>query len=188
MLASGTTTPPKGGRRLSWLPLSSDAEPDLQGAIDTVRRYETGWTIEEYFRTLKQATRIEDRQLDGADDLRCCLAFDAVIAWRVSGIQRAAKAEPDGPALDLLDEDELAALYIAMGRYRFRNVRAPPFDGFTIREAAIDIGRYVGFIPSRRQPLPGTRKMWKGMKYLLHATEMYRAMRERAGPPESPEG
>ncbi len=91
VLASETTTPPKGGRRLSWLLLSSDAKPDLQGAIDTVRRYETGWTIEEYFRTLKQCTRIEDRQLDEADDLRRCLAFDAVTAWRVFDIQRAAR-------------------------------------------------------------------------------------------------
>ncbi len=89
VLASETTTPPKGGRRLSWLLLSSDAKPDLQGAIDTVRRYEARWTIEEYFRTLKQCTRIEDRQLDEADDLRCCLAFDAVTAWRVFDIQRA---------------------------------------------------------------------------------------------------
>ncbi len=49
VLASGTTTPPKGGRRLSWPPLSSDARPDLQSAVDTVRRYERRWTIEEYF-------------------------------------------------------------------------------------------------------------------------------------------
>ncbi len=75
VLASETTAPPKGGRRLSWLLLSSDAEPDLQDAIDTVRRYETGWTIEEYFRTLKQCTRIEDRRLDEADDLRRCPAL-----------------------------------------------------------------------------------------------------------------
>ncbi len=179
VLASETTTPPKGGRRLSWLLLSSDAKPDLQGAIDTVRRYEARWTIEEYFKTLKQCTRIEDRQLDEADDLRCCLAFDAVTAWRVFDIQRAAKAEPDRPALDFLDEDELTALWIGMEDYGFRDARAPPFDGFTIREAAIDIGRYVGFIPSKRQPLPGTQKMWKGMKYLLQATAFYRAFRSR---------
>ena len=104
-------------------------------------------------------------------------------------IQRAAKAEPDRPALDFLDEDELTALWIGMEPIiGFRDARAPPFDGFTIREAAIDIGRHLGFIPSKRQPLPGTEKMWKGMKYLLLATEMYRAMREWAEPPESPEG
>ncbi len=94
-------------------------------------------------------------------------------------IQRAAKAEPDRPALDFLDADELTALWIGMEDYGFRDARAPPFDGFTIREAAIDIGRYVGFIPSKRQPLPGTQKMWKGMKYLLQATAFYRAFRSR---------
>ncbi len=107
--ASGTTTPPKGGRRLSWPPLSSDARP----------------------------------------------------------------------ALDPLDADELTALRVGPEDHGFRDARAPLFDGFTIRGAAIDIGRHLGFIPSKRQPLPGTRKMWKGMKYLLQATAFHRAFRSR---------
>jgi len=43
-----------------------------------------------------------------------------------------------------------------MADFGFRDARAPPFDGYTVREAAIGIGRHLGFIPSKRQPLPGT--------------------------------
>ena len=69
-----------------------------------------------------------------------------------------------------------------MRDYGFTDIRAPPFgetafDGLTIREAAIDIARFVGFIPSKRQPLPGTEKMRKGMKYMLQATAAYRAIK-----------
>ena len=176
VLASERKAPGSSGRPLHWLLLSTDAAPDIQGAQETVSRYEARWSIEEYNKVLKQGTRIEDRRLGGADDLRRCLAFDAVIAWRVFDIQRAAKAEPDRPALDFLHEDELTALHIGMTDYGFTDARPPPFDGYTIREAAIDIGRYVGFIPSKRQPLPGTEKLRTGMKYLLQATGVYRAM------------
>ncbi len=74
----------------------------------------TRWAIEEDFKTLKPQTRIENRRLDEADDLRRCLAFDAIMAWRVFDIQRAARAEPDRPARDVFDEDELTALSIDM--------------------------------------------------------------------------
>ena len=182
VLASETTAPPKGCEPVSWLLLSSDGEPDPQGAGTIVDRYAARWAVEEYFKTLKQGTRTEDRRLDEADDLRKCLAFDAVLAWRVFDIQRAAKAEPARPALDFLDRDELAALYIGMKDYGFTDIRAPPFgdgafDGLTIRRAAVDIARFVGFIPSKRQELPGTEKMRKGMTYMLQATAVYRSIR-----------
>ena len=188
VLASETTTPPKGHKPLRWLLLSSDGQPDRHWAERILNRYEGRWAIEEYFKTLKQATRIEDRRLDEADDLRRCLAFDAVIAWRVFDIHKAARAEPERPALDFFEADELQALYIGMKAYNFTKVRAPPFDTLNIRDAAIDIGRYVGFIPSRRQPLPGTEKLRKGMKYLLQATQIYRATRMHLENPASTMG
>ena len=81
-------------------------------------------------------------RFDEADDLRNCLAFDAVIAWRVFDVHKGAKAEPD--ALDFFEEDELNALHVGMKAYNCTKIRSPPFDKLTIREAAIDVGRYVG--------------------------------------------
>ncbi len=101
------------------------------------------------------------------------------MTWRTFGIQRAPKAEPDRPAPDLPHPDGLTALHIAMTGYGFTDAGAPPFDGFTIRQAAIGMGRFFGFIPSGRQPPPGTEKIRKGMKYMLQATAMYRAIREQ---------
>ncbi len=70
------------------------------------------------------------------------------MAWRVFDIQRAARGEPDRAALDFPGEDELTAMYIDMRhQFGFNDARAPPFDDLTILQAAIDVGRYVGFIP-----------------------------------------
>ncbi len=180
VLATETSKPPTRQQAINWLLLTSegDAKPDDAGTL--IDQYAARWAIEEYFKTLKQQTRIEDRRPDEADDRRRCLAFDAIMAWRVFDIQRAAKAEPDRPALDVFDEDELTALSIDMQhQYKFTDTRAPPFDDLTIRQATIDVGRYVRFIPSRRQPLPGTEKIRKGMKYMLITAAAYRSFKRQ---------
>ncbi len=48
-------------------------------------------------------------------------------------------------------------------------------------EFAVNTVRLAGFIPSRRQPTPGTRKLWEGYRILSLFTENYRAMRDYAG-------
>ncbi len=70
--------------------LASDGEVCAADALKTVSFYEKRWLIEEYFRALKVGTRIKDRRLDQADDLRTCLAFDAITACRVMTIERLA--------------------------------------------------------------------------------------------------
>ncbi len=41
-----------------------------------------------------------------------------------------------------------------------------------IAEFAVNTARLAGFIPSNRQPMPGTHKLWEG--YLILFTENYR--------------
>ncbi len=67
-------------------------------ALKTVSFYERRWLIEEYFSALKVGTRIEDRRLDQADDLRKCLAFDVITACRVMTSGRLARSQPETPA------------------------------------------------------------------------------------------
>ena len=136
--------------------------------------YESRWSIEEYFRVLKTGTRIEDRRLDDADDFRKCLAFDAITAWRVFELERAARERPARPAADVMDRDEIFMLYIELYRLGVIRVRAPPDYIPDLETFALDPGRYVGFIPSRRQPMPGTETLWSGMHYLMIATTTYR--------------
>ena len=126
-----------------------------------------------------------DRRFDDADDLRKCLAFDAVLAWRAFDVQKAAGAEPDRPALDFFHVDELTTLYIEMNAFGFKDARAPLFDDLAIREVAVDLARYVGFIPAKRQPLPGIMNIRTGMKFLLQATAVFRSLKPYLTLPES---
>ncbi len=89
------------------------------------------------------------------DSLRKCLAFDAILAWRVLDLARTARVTPDTPARDFLSDTEVAALYSYVTWCRLP--RPPPDDVLIIRRFVIDITRPVGFRPSKRQPLPGTQ-------------------------------
>ena len=97
MLAVSATEPdpPAGKEPLNWLLLTTEDRADTETAQTVVTWYERRWTIEEYFKVLKTGARIEDRRLDHADDLRKCLAFDAVTACHVFDLERRARDKPD---------------------------------------------------------------------------------------------
>ena len=154
--------PPNGKAPLHWVLLTTEGEADIDNARRIVAWYEARWTIEEYFRILKVGTRVEDRKLDHADDLRKCLAFDAVTAWRVMDLERRARDTPERPALEWFSEHEINVLYIWL-RHR-RIIRAPPERPPDIRTFVIDLARLAGFRPSKRQPLPGTEKIWQAWR------------------------
>ncbi|MCY4463835.1 MAG: hypothetical protein OXC26_26075 [Albidovulum sp.] len=47
-----------------------------------------------------------------------------------------------------------------------------------IARFAVDTARLARFIPARRQPMPGTKKLWEGYMLLSLFVENYRAGRD----------
>ncbi len=74
--------PPRGRDPLHGVLRSTEGEADLRHARRRVAGYEARGPLEDYFeayfRVLKVGARIEERKLPDADDLRTCLAFDAI--------------------------------------------------------------------------------------------------------------
>ena len=175
--------PPSGARQpLRWLLLCSEGEATPEWA-DRIRQwYETRWSIEEFFRVLKTGTRIEDRRLDDAEDLRKCLAFDAITAWRVFDLDRAARETPDRPADEIMSRDEIFMLYLGLYDYRVIRCRAPPdYIPDLTRTFAIDLASICRLHPIQTTAgMPGTAKLWTGMTYLMQDTAALQRMR-RAG-------
>ncbi len=167
---------PEDGRPpLHWLLLCSEGEATAEWAQRIQGWYQRRWSIEEYFRVLKTGTRIEDRQLDAAEDLCKCLCFDAIAAWQVFALQRAARHQPECPAEQFVTGEQIEVLYACLRRVRIRHPRGPPKGALDIRTFVIDAARFAGFRPSRRQPLPGAQKLWSGLRYLQWALLGYQA-------------
>ena len=163
---------------LNWLLLCTEGEADADNALRICQWYETRWGIEEYFRTLKTGCQIEKRQFDDADDLLKCMAFDAITAWRVLDLQRLAKYDAQRLASEFIDKDEIKVQRVLLNNiHRRYDIRPPP--DLTIRQFVIDVGTLAGFRPTKKQQVPGTKKLWQGEKELKNAVRTYEAMNER---------
>ena len=153
----------KDGRPLHWMLPATEGAADLGTARTVLRWYELRWRIERFFHALKVGTRIGDRRLDEADDLKKCLAFDMITAFRVRDLSLPAR------------EDVTARRALA-ARHGFRGG-----PGMTVAGFVLLTGGLAGFHPSKRQPLPGTQKLREGVRVLSHAVIAIRAMQDRDG-------
>ncbi len=174
---------PKTGKKkkkkngpLHWMLLTTEGGSGLDTACTALRWYELRWRIERFFHALKVGTRIEDRRLDEAGDLKKCLAFDAVTAFRVWDLSQLARERPDDPAKTHVAEDDIRALCALAAHYGFKAPRGPP--EMTVAGFVALTGGLAGFHPSKRQPLPGTQKLWEGVRILSTAVIGIQAMQE----------
>ena len=148
------------GEALDWMLLTTEGEPDLENACTVLRWHQLRWRTGRFFHALKVGTRIGDRRLDEADDPRKCLAFDAITAFRVRNLTFPARERPDDPARMYAGPDEIEVLFALAASLGPTPPRGPPDP---------DVGTFVvltaglaGFHPSKRQPMPGNRKLWQG--------------------------
>ena len=190
MRAVSATETGDGDEPLHWLLLTTErpaeGEADAFHAGTVLDWYRRRWTIETWFRTLKTGTRIKDRRLDHADDLRKCLAFDAITACRVADITVLAREHPETPATEVFPVEDIDLLRAMLEEQGHRDVAPPaPQQAPDIRTVVIDLGRLVGAHPGKRQPLPGVKKVWQGLERLNWAVLVRDALEKRRarGPP-----
>ncbi len=172
--------PPAGKEPAGRLLLATEGEPTAQNALRIAGRHERRWLIEEWFAALKTGTRIRDRRLDAADDLRRCLAMGAMTACTVMSVGRLAPSAPETPARTVVHLDGIHVLAVHMAKPNHRRQRGPPDPDQTVADFAVKTARLAGFIPSKRQPMPGTHKLWEGYLILSLFVEHHRAMRDYA--------
>ncbi len=167
MMAVHVTEPGPSADPLDRMLLTT--EGDVTAALDTVSFCERPWLVEEYSKALKVGTRIGDRPGRRPEEVSS-LRRD----HRMPHHDRRASRTPAGR---IVHRDEITAL----NNYKIakqHQPREPPDPEPTIEVFAIEVARVAGFIPGKRQPLPGTEKLWQGYNILLYFTEYHRAMRK----------
>ena len=154
--ARSTSKKRKQNQPLHWMLLTTEGRAGLDTARTVLRWYELGWRIERFFHALKVGTRIEDRRLDEADDLRKCLAFDAITAFRVRDLSILARERPNDPASRHVTEGDIQALCALASHHGFKVPQGPP--EMTIAGFVVPTGGLAGFHPrsASRYPAPGS--------------------------------
>jgi len=147
-----------------------DTPEDILRVVDI---YRARWTIEEYFKALKQGCAFETRQLDSLKSLLVALAIFMPIAWRLLLLRSTAREDGDRPATDVLSDSQVAVL-VATSKGK---LTTQP----TVRQAMLAIAARGGHIPSNGEP--GWQVLGRGFHELLVLEAGWNAA--RAGPPLS---
>jgi hypothetical protein len=155
---------PAGSEPVEWMLWTTVAVGSDEEAWEKVQWYRRRWEIEEFHRTLKSGCRIEDRQLEDRASFENCLAIDLVVAWRIQNAKKLAREQPDLPAAELFEEDELQVL---------NALRKPEehHTPLTVRIAVRLTAQLGGFLGRKGDGEPGSITLWRGMTKL-------RAMKE----------
>ena len=72
----------RNGRAPSLMLLCTEGGATSENALRILAWYERRREMEDFFRIFRTGTRIGDPALGNADELKRCLAFDAIAAWR----------------------------------------------------------------------------------------------------------
>ena len=168
-------SPPPKHKALHWMLVTTTRQqPGRALALETLHFYERRWSIERFFHALKVGTRLQDRRLDAAEDLAKCLAFDAITAMRVWELSRLASEHPKDWARQH-ESPMMLTVLCSVSRWRHLKVPRGPPEDMTMAEFVVLIAGLAGFRPSRRQPLPGTQKLWEGLLFLNNYMMGYQA-------------
>jgi len=174
--------PKHGEQPLHWLLLTTEGEAGPEQALRVVRWYEACWNIETWFSVLRNGSRIATRQFDHASDLRKCLAFDAVTACHVHDLNVMARNSPQVPARDVPGDDPVDCLNEYRTYRKIHRSPEPPDPDPDIRAFVIALAGIAGFVPGRKQPLPGTRKPWQAYDMFVPVPACHRGRNAREPP------
>jgi hypothetical protein len=168
---SGRT--PKGVTPLHWVLLSSLPTETFEQAISIARIYKKRWLVEEYHKSLKTGTSIEESQLATMGRIDALLGISAVLAVRLLALKNRR-----GSNLPFMPEgDEVIYLKILTAQgYK-------PKGQWTERDYLRSVAKMGGFIGRKSDGDPGWQTIWRGMSQLVALTEGYKLAQklERSG-------
>ena len=147
--------PPSGDEPICWVLLTTMMVQDAAAARQMVEYYARRWTIERLHYTLKSGCRAERLQIDDGHALQNALALYYMVAWHVLWLTHLARTQPDKPAQEVLQPEELQVLRAAA-----------PKPVITVRDALREIARLAGYEPYANGPPPGEKRIWQGLFYL----------------------
>lgn len=160
--------PPPGATPVDWLLLTTVPVHSAQAALQCSAWYCLRWQIEIWHKILKSGCRIEHRRLKDADRLLPCLAFYAIIAWRLHWLTHLARHDPAAPCTTALTSAEWQALYAhATGSTDM------PAEPPSIAQVVLWVAQLGGFLARKGDGYPGVMVLWRGWQRLQDLVSMW---------------
>lgn len=152
--------PPEGDEPLDWLLLTSLPITTPEEVLRVIQTYRLRWTVELFFRVLKQGCRVEKRLFESLDRVERFLAVCLIVAWRTLLVSRLGRGFPELDCEVVFDASEWKAVY------QFVHKSPPPKTPPRLQEMVRMVAQLGGYVNRRRDDEPGTETIWKGLQRL----------------------
>jgi hypothetical protein len=139
---------------IEWMLLSSEPVESESDALRIVDYYGCRWLIEEYHQCLKSGCKIEQRQLEDAQNLEPLIGMSTIVAVRLLQMKNDARLTPDKPAIECVPRELVQTLA------RLINEKQP--QRITIRRFTHEVAKRGGFMGRKSDGEPGWRTLWQG--------------------------
>jgi len=142
---------------IEWIILTSLPVNTFEQALQIIEYYMLRWIIERFHFLLKSGgANLENLQLETFHRLKNAITINSIAVLNVFKLKYRAEKTPN---ISIYDAGISKTEHLILYNYAHRkldkklqfNENAPP----TIREFTIVLGKLGGFIPSKRQPIPG---------------------------------
>mgnify|MGYP001570997851 FL=1 len=162
--------PPAGDEvvPIDWMLLTSEPVESDKDALRMIEWYSHRWLIEEFHRVEKEGCRLEDAQLDHADDIKRLAAVTAVVAVRMLQLRDLAEtvvAPSSAKGAAAAPADDPAALRAFAPKTFIRVVAAlskvKP-ETLTPRKFWEGIAKRGGWLGRKSDGRPGWKTVWLG--------------------------
>lgn len=155
---------------IEWVLLTDLPADTLAEAITICHYYSFRWKIERFHYVLKCGLLIEQLQISNFAGLANVLQLYSLIAWHLLWLQYLARTQGEKEAIRYIDQQTIVVTQ-TVSRQTIK----------TVRDFVVAVACLGGFIPLKKQPLPGEKILWQGLRQLHAITIGFLAAKQKYG-------
>lgn len=141
------------GKVTKWYLITSLPVSRIKECLEVISYYQKRWLVEEYFKILKAALKVEDCRLEQADRLKKYILFAMIIARRFFYLAMLNKITPTLKASLILSRDQLIFL---------QKLIANKIN--SVKDVIIAISKLGGYLNRKNDRPPGVLVLVRGWK------------------------
>jgi hypothetical protein len=142
-----------------WMLITNLPVDDIESAKKIVEYYGFRWQVEDFFKLLKGAMKIEEVRLETKEKVEKLVTFLSILCYRLFWISRISREESELPASLFFSDIELQVVQ--------KKVKIDKkISEMTTKDAVIGIAKMGGYWGRKSDPPPGVMVIWRGWKRL----------------------
>ncbi|QNF33634.1 IS4 family transposase [Adhaeribacter swui] len=160
--------PPPGEEPVAWYLLTTSNVGDEATALLLLDYYRKRWIIERWHLVLKDGLQVERLQFNTFQRLSQAIALLSIVAWQLLWLKQLAGQSPDMKAEQVFEPLQVELLEKQTAQKKL-----------SVKVALITIAALAGFTPSKKQPLPGEKTIWRAWHIFTSMCHGYKLAQQK---------